>query len=645
MRKIILFSLLFTILIASVVLALLNLDFTINVEDRIYYPNESIDVNISVINRDTFTAKDTKLTLNIGKRFYNFDLGDIKSDDKFVEKIVLPQFPPGTHTLRGVINYSGLFEERFLLETYASFEVRFPEIERFPRNVNVVSFELPEKLIAGKIYNATIIIRNDGEVAGNLLIEVGSLNESVSEEVTLSPGESKTLTLNVLFYNVGITLIEARVYAIVEGEKYLLTYSGKKAFIQEEKLAKLSFDKLEFIDKKELRQNDEADIQIFLKNTGKYAASNVTATLDSDYEEIKIIDSNVNYILIGPGESFAGINDFFRIETKDAQIEDYDLKLEVSYIDSEQHTVSFSVSLSVKEDTCSSDKDCESYQICSDNKCQDLSCDYCEYPRDHKCVKYECCSDADCPPLYTCDIQLHICKPPQCLKDLECADNEICTEEGKCEAAFNLVFVPINWEVSDFNDFKAKADIAYNDFMTKSPFKDCSNRRVKVHYIDPKNCQVSECADHCTDCISEARKCVIKNGLGGIYDKFAALTKGSWAGGCADGIPGDGSSTDARYPGVIIHEIGHTVGLCHIPRCRARCGSLMPYSCSWCPNYDDILGAYNNPNDESYNKYIMDYCAPMKEFSPAGYTYLKTRYEGTSPAAGGLGRWLEGCKQ
>ena len=149
MKKVIL--LLIFVSLALTASAQVNLDFTINIEDKIYFPNEKVKVDVSVINRDvSFAAKNAILTLTIADREYSFKLGDVSAGQTFSKEITLPEFPPGTHTIKGVLNYTGIFDETFTIETYNSFEVRFPEIERYPRNVNVIGFNLPDKMIAGK---------------------------------------------------------------------------------------------------------------------------------------------------------------------------------------------------------------------------------------------------------------------------------------------------------------------------------------------------------------------------------------------------------------------------------------------------------------------------------------------------------------
>ena len=97
-------------------------------------------------------------------------------------------------------------------------------------------------MIAGKTYDVSVVVKNEGTVGGNMIIEVASLDESANEEAFLGPGESKTINLKVNFKNTEVSLIEARVYALINGQRYLLVYSGKRAYLEPERIAKLSVD-------------------------------------------------------------------------------------------------------------------------------------------------------------------------------------------------------------------------------------------------------------------------------------------------------------------------------------------------------------------------------------------------------------------
>src|SRR3989344_723118 len=336
-----LISILTILLLSSIVSATTNLDFRLDVEEKGFYPNEKVPLNVSVVNRDaTFVAKDAELTINIGDRIYIFDLGDLKPSETFQQEIILPEFPAGTHSIKGEINYTGILDERFIEVSYGSFEVLFPLIERYPRNVYVSAYDLPEKIVGGKEYNISITITNDGEVSADLLIEFGSIDEFFEEKTKLEPGESTTVKMKVKFDNPGVSLIEARAYALISGEKYLLNYRGKKTYVQGEREAKLIFDRIELINEgdNKINQEDSVKFKVFIKNDGD-TATDVKGELFSNIENLNILDFSVSYITIVSGDSIVSNEDVFEIETKNLAIGNYNVNLKLSYIDSENRQI------------------------------------------------------------------------------------------------------------------------------------------------------------------------------------------------------------------------------------------------------------------------------------------------------------------
>lgn len=433
MKKI--FALFFLImLVPSIVSATVNLDFRLDVEEKGFYPNEKIPLDVTVINRDsTFTAGDAELTVYISDRFYTFDLGDLKPGETFEEKITLPEFPPATHTIKGEINYTGILDERFIKTTYGSFEVLFPKIERYPRNVYVSNYDLPEKIIGGKDYDVGITITNDGEVSADLLIEFGSLDEFFTEETTLNSGESTTVKMGVKFENPGVSLIEARVYTVINGEKYLLNYKGKKTYVQGEKEAKLIFDRIELVDEPDnkINQEDTVKLKIFIKNDGE-TATNVMGELLSTIGKINILDKIVSYLTILKKDVVAPSKDIFEIETNGVEVGDYELDLKLNYVDSEDREKEIKIPITIDEgsDSCSKDADCLESQTCENNQCIDIPCE-CGYIKDRKCNEYECCSDDNCDGYDICDLTSNSCLT--CLDEHCCSEGTMwCERENEC---------------------------------------------------------------------------------------------------------------------------------------------------------------------------------------------------------------------
>ena len=279
-------------LLTPFVIATTNLDFRLDVEENGFYPNEKILLNVTIINRDTrISAKDSILIIYIGTRIYTYDLGDLKPGDKFQKEILLPEFPAGTHNIKGEINYTGIMDERFIDVSYGSFEVLFPSIERYPRNVYVSGYDFPEKILGGKSYDASLTITNDGDIDADLLIEFGSLDEFFVEKTKVGSGESTTIKMIVKFENSGVSLLETRVYALVNGEKYLINYRGKKTYVQAERKAKFVFDKIELIDENDnqINKNDIVKFKVFIKNDGD-TATDVKGELSYNLQKIIISD-------------------------------------------------------------------------------------------------------------------------------------------------------------------------------------------------------------------------------------------------------------------------------------------------------------------------------------------------------------------
>lgn len=398
-------------LLAISVLAL-NIDFPIDVEDRIFLPNETISINFSLISRDAYTARDVNLTLNISQRSYFYQLGDIKPSGMFSDNLTLPEFPPGDYVIYGKAEYVGFFDEKGIKESYNSFHVKFPDLERFPRNIVIKKFIIPENITAGETYTVSIIVSNEGNIAGDLIVSVNSMDVDKSKEIHLEPSELDTINLDVTFYNSGLSNVEARVYAIVNDVKYLLSFDTATVFVKESKVAKLLLDKIELVDESDnkINQNDMVKLKISLLNNGTWLASDVKGILKSSISEIEIIQPEGDFkLIVKNGLS----NSIFEIKTSDANIGSAELTLDVSYTDGlGDHSTSIGISLTISEgsEACNYDSDCTEKQTCSNKRCVAVPCE-CGEVINHQCHPYACCDDFDCEEGYTCSSETHKCEP------------------------------------------------------------------------------------------------------------------------------------------------------------------------------------------------------------------------------------------
>src|SRR3989344_971060 len=184
MKKIILIVML--LILFNEVYAQSNLDINLGIDQRKFYPNEKVGLNLSIINREiSFFAQEVTVSIKVSDRYYEYKVGDLEPSREFSKQIILPEFPPGTHTIYGIVNSTGFLGEIFSTEIYNSFEVLYPLIQRYPRHVNIIGFELPNNLSGGEEYEVKIVVKNEGKIGGDMFIQVVGMEEYVEEQVTL----------------------------------------------------------------------------------------------------------------------------------------------------------------------------------------------------------------------------------------------------------------------------------------------------------------------------------------------------------------------------------------------------------------------------------------------------------------------------
>jgi hypothetical protein len=434
------------------ILSCSNIVFALNIDYRIdtvpvklfVLPNETFKLNVTLINRDIFSAKNTELTIIIGTRQYAYEVGDLKPSGLYNTLIDMPQFPPGTYTIKGIANYTETFDQRFITETYNSFDVKFPQIEKFPRGIYVKEFSLPNNITEGKTYTALITVSNEGEVPGDLIIEVASLNDTVNIPKHLDPGQSDTIELNITFSNPGTGIAEGRIFAVINKQKYFLGFLSKQIFVREAKTAKILFDRIEFVNEPDnaVNQQDNVILNVFLRNTGNDIASNVNATLITDNDNIIIQNPTAGYILILPSES---LPKEISLKTNDASVGDHKIVMHVDYSDSLGfHQLNTDIPIKIVEggDVCKLSNDCNLDEICEAGMCKKIVCERGEIIN-HQCKQYECIENKDCGGYNICDLSTHICL--KCKDEHCCAENQMwCSGQQKCSLPIQCIGVPLD---------------------------------------------------------------------------------------------------------------------------------------------------------------------------------------------------------
>ena len=453
-----------------------------------------------------------------------------------------------------------------------------------------------------------------------------SLGSNTTKETKLEPNQTETVKLNVTFVNAGLSTAEARVYGMVDDVKYLLNYLSETIFVKEVKSAKLIFDKMVLVNEpdNEINQHDEVKLKIFVKNIGDGGASSVTSVLTSQHNGITVVNPKVNYIYINPKESIAP--DYFELRVEDAEVGNYELELKINFVDSlGGHDINLMIPIAISTDFCTSNNQCASNEICSKGICEKISCTGCTYPSNHVCASYECCSNADCLQLYTCDTKLHICKPPQCTSDLQCKDNEICSNEGKCKEAFTLVVVPLGISENNINRYYQYSKEEIEFFKDTSPLKEAKNDKtpLRVHYISPSLCSPdTRCSwQTYSYCYEEISECVEQSGLVGIANKLVAIV-GKSIGVCGfAGIGGYSNVNQLGCSATPAHELGHNFELYHIEPETKPILSICSKPSGACigVNADDCK------DPKAYSD-IMSYCSPEDHYGPLSYDHMKTKY-------------------
>ncbi|MEM5813449.1 MAG: hypothetical protein QXU71_03755, partial [Candidatus Aenigmatarchaeota archaeon] len=274
---------------------------------------------------------------------------------------------------------------------------------------------------------------------------------------------------------------------------------------------------------------------------------------------------------------------------------------------------------------CGKDEDCESCsKDCpSGNTCEDFGkvcCPKASDRDDYGCSAKknlsegeECECNTQCKSGLKCDKTRHCCPPGKQWNGSECIKVDV----------WDFVLVALNFKENEEELFNNTAKKAYEYWIKVSPFRECKDleNRIKVYYVGPKYCKET-CTNYCDDCVEAAIRCV-RNYFREFYDdpdgwdKIAGISRKPFGSviGCGPWTPGPGGPSSTTYYNyykggiffsdrVVVHEVGHTLNLCH------ECNLARPNE-TLCPN--------RNLYDE---RYVMCY-GSVEFFSDDTYKYLK----------------------
>jgi hypothetical protein len=316
-----------TITIVALILVIplataVNLQTNAETPDRVLYPNETVNVNLSVENLDTRAAENTDILLEVGERSFEYEPGDIEPGEEFNKTLELPEFPAGSYQAKTTVDYTGFLNEEFTETTRSGFRVQFPEFMRIPRQVYIQSLEVPTNVTAGEEKDVHALIRNDGDRGGDFTAAVVAENSRSEEGFNLSPGDEENITVVSEFTQPGVSFAETRLYAELQDELFLLDYIPRQIFVEESRIANIEIGNL-----KATSGGNTAEIQLDIENSGSNAAYDAKINLSSSS-----ISKNKNLGVINSGELS---NATFTVRNPSKESKQVNFTIQVSYRDGE----------------------------------------------------------------------------------------------------------------------------------------------------------------------------------------------------------------------------------------------------------------------------------------------------------------------
>lgn len=434
-----------------------GVEFHISVPQKYFQSYEEVPLDVFITNFDP-KPKNITLTIDVGGRQMKYEFPDVEFNREVKKTILLPPQIPGRHVIKGRIYYGDAVGNPVKDTVPADLEVSFPEeIKSYPKRVIIASFEPPEKLYGGRSHIVKTTLKNEGDFETKILAELGTIDEFASHEITLKPGESISLNLNMTFYSTGIQFLESRIFYLEGEHKYLLNYFARESIVVDEKIADLRFDHLELYleGNQEINQNDEVKLRVHIVNKGKFPATNVIGTLTGEVDGLSITKDKVNYGTIPPNLIIGGVSDteYFEIKTTEAPMGEFNLNLNLNYIDNENRARDYSVPITIFEgdDKCTNNWDCKTGFFCDlpTGECQEVKCD-CGKKTEHRCIEL---SDEKCAADQSCDNGVCRVVPCQCGTAVghKCVipDNSKCPDNQRCDVSGQCVEIECDGEIKE----------------------------------------------------------------------------------------------------------------------------------------------------------------------------------------------------
>lgn len=678
-----------TIILAALVLGIplatsVNLQTNAETPDRVLYPNETVDVNLSVENLDTRPAENTSILLEVGEREFEYDAGDIEPSEEFNRTLELPEFPAGSYQAKATVNYTGFLGKRFTETTRSGFKVRFPDFVRIPRQVYIQDIKVPDNVTAGDEKTVNAVINHDGDIEGDFTAAVVSKDSGTEKEFELSPGSQRNLTVQPTFYSPGVSFAETRLYADVNDDLFLLDYLSEQVFVQESRIARVNVQDLASD-----KQDSRADIQLDLVNNGSSPAYEVNISFSSD--DLRKISQKPEVSLLNSEEK-----ETVTIEVANpSSASEFHPSLSIRYRDGRgYHTVERNLTLSLNATAAdlgveeveidkSGERPALSYLIANngeeraeeveveldsesgiaaenpsdsfneigpgesengeigfsvlksnvENLKLNISTSYHTDAGTEKTRKESTTLEggysegATCGYNYQCGTSSN---PMSCSATPAGGASRCCppgesysSSAGTCLDKMTLVAVPLFYEKEGYQEFKEVTEEQVKFFVEKSPLQEAENprSRVEVEYIRPEEVGNPGTVD-CGRLNSYVQRIVLESEYRNSYDKIIATTTREFKDENVAGCStfGDTEVTRAGFPKTMTHEMGHSFGLGHTKDHRIANSPIESYREPGC---GAVRGYRDYPNDAESDGLgeIMSYCPGDKYFSDQSDEY------------------------